>query len=118
MPKGKPHSNKLKGAAIAALLTGDSVSEVAARHGISKSVISRWRAKIPEGELQRVATKKGQRFDDAVGNSVRASLESLTAQAKAVSDPEWLRQQSAKDLAMLHGVMFDKSIRLIESAES
>ena len=108
----------MRGAAIAALLTGDSVSEVAVRHGINKSVVSRWKAKIPNGELQRVATKKVQQFDDAVSSSVRASLEALTAQAKAMSDPKWLRQQSAKDLAMLHGVMFDKCFRILESNTS
>jgi len=65
--------------------------------------------------LQRVATKKGEELEDAVSGCVTANLESLTAQAKAVSDPDWIRQQSAKDLAMLHGTMFDKSFRILES---
>jgi transposase-like protein len=113
MPKGKPHSANMKAVAIASLLTGDSVSEVATRHGLNKSVVSRWKAKIPLGELQRVATKKGEKIDDAVSDCVRGNLESLTTQAKAVSDPEWIRKQSAKDLALLHGVMFDKSFRIL-----
>jgi len=118
MPKGKPHTAKKKGAAIACLLTGDSVSEVAAKHGLDKSVVSRWKARIPAGELQQVATKKDGRLNDVVFDCVEANLESLTAQAKAASDPEYLRKQSAKDLAMLHGVMFDKSFRILESVET
>jgi transposase-like protein len=115
MPKGKPHSHKKKAAVIADLLTGDRVSEVAVRYGLDKSVVSRWKARIPAGELQRIATKKGEQIDAAVSGCVRSNLESLTAQAKATSDPEWIRQQSAKDLALLHGVMFDKSFRILES---
>jgi transposase-like protein len=114
MPKGKPHNAKKKAAVIASLLTGYSVSEVALRHGLDKSVVSRWKARIPAGELQRVATKKGEQVTDAVFNCVLGNIEALTAQAKAASDPEWIRNQSAKNLAMLHGVMFDKTFRILE----
>lgn len=116
MPKGKPHNAKKKAAAIADLLTGDGVCEVAARYGLDKSVVSRWKAKIPAGELQRVATKKDADLDDTLFDCVKGSLESLAAQAKAAGDSDYLRKQSAKDLAMLHGVMFDKTFRLLEAA--
>lgn len=115
MPKGKPHSSQKRAAAIADLLTGETVSEVAARHNLNKSVVSRWKARIPAGELQRVATKKGEQLDEAVFGCVRGNLESLTAQAKATSDREWIMKQPARDLAMLHGVMFDKSFRILET---
>lgn len=46
------------------------------------------------------------------------SVKFRTLPAKAASDPEYLRKQSAKDLAMLHGVMFDKSFRILESVET
>jgi transposase-like protein len=115
MPKGRPHSAKVKGAAIASLLTGDTVSEVATKHGLDKSVVSRWKARIPKGELQRVATKKGEQIDCKIFECAKSNLESLTAQAKTTGDPEWIRQQSAKDLALLHGVMFDKSLRILDA---
>jgi hypothetical protein len=95
------------------LLTGHGVCGVAVRHGLSKSVVSRWKAEIPAVELEQVGTKKREQFADAVSGCVTANLESLTAQARAASDPDWIRQQSAKDLAMLHGVMFDKSLRIL-----
>lgn len=56
MPKGKPHSAQKKAIAVACLLTGDSVSEVAAKHALDKSVVCRWKAKISAAELQTLAT--------------------------------------------------------------
>jgi len=64
MSKGKRHSTKTRSAAIALVLTGFSVSDVAKEMGLDKSVISRWKSKIPAGELQRVATKKSEETDD------------------------------------------------------
>jgi len=98
------------------VLTGFSVSEVAKEMGLDKSVISRWKSKIPAGELQRVATKKSEETDDAVFDCVKGNLESLTAQAETAGEPEYVSKQSARDLAMLHGVMFDKAFRLLEIA--
>jgi len=67
-------------------------------------------------ELQRVATKKSEETDDAVFDCVKSNLESLTAQAETAGEPEYVSKQSARDLAMLHGVMFDKAFRLLEIA--
>ena len=33
-------------------------------------------------------------------------------------DPEWLKKQSAGELAVLHGVAVDKGIRLLEALEA
>jgi len=66
--------------------------------------------------LQRVATKKSEETDDAVFDCVKGNLESLTAQAETAGEPEYVSKQSARDLAMLHGVMFDKAFRLLEIA--
>lgn len=93
MPKGKPHNADKRAAVIASLLTGDSVSEVAEKHGLNKSVVSRWKGKIPVDELQRLATKKGDYDDDAVFDCVTSNLRSLMEQAETVRNPEYLRKQ-------------------------
>lgn len=51
-------------------------------------------------------------------NCVKSNLESITVQAEALSDPEYLMKQSARDLAMLHGVMFDKALRLLGAVDN
>ena len=44
---------------------------------------------------------------------LHASLDALTAQARLVANLDWLARQSAKDLALLHGVHNDKVVRLL-----
>jgi hypothetical protein len=39
----------------------------------------------------------------------------LQIQAEAFSDKQWLAKQDASDVAVLHGVMTDKAVRLLEA---
>lgn len=39
----------------------------------------------------------------------------LREQVKVFRDPNWLKQQSASEAAVLHGVIADKQIRLLEA---
>jgi hypothetical protein len=43
-----------------------------------------------------------------------ASLATLRKQAEVASDASYIRRQRAGELATLHGVMADKSLRLLE----
>jgi hypothetical protein len=46
---------------------------------------------------------------------LRSNLEALQAQAVMFSNEQWLAKQNAADVAVLHGVMTDKAIRLLEA---
>jgi hypothetical protein len=46
-----------------------------------------------------------------------AGLETLEAQARAFRDPAYLARQPAGELAVLHGVLADKLIRILSAFE-
>ena len=46
---------------------------------------------------------------------LRASIASLVMQTQVFGDREWLEQQDASSLAVLHGVQTDKVVRLLEA---
>jgi transposase-like protein len=94
---------------MAALLAGQAVQQVANEYKLPPSTVSRWRKK---------ARTHAGRSDD-VGELLLAylseTLTTLRAQTVAFRDPAWLRAQDASSAGVLHGILADKAVRLLES---
>lgn len=105
------YSDETKAAVMAALLEGQSIGQVAREYKIPKGTISNWknRYKGPENGTQK------KEIGDLLLEYLRANLEALKAQVDVFKDPQWLKHQTASDVAVLHGVMTDKAIRLLEA---
>lgn len=115
--RGKAHPDTVKAQVIAALLLGGGVMEIASELGLPHSTVSTYKAQIPDDKLDEFRRKKGERLDEMVYEYAVATLTALAAQARTASDPGYLRRQPAGSLAILHGVMSDKIVRLLEAAE-
>ena len=101
---------------MAALLAGQAVSAVAKEYDIPEGTVKTWRATYKWGEaVERVEPQKKERIGDLLIEYLAANIQALRAQAELFSDKEWLRKQSAENAAVLHGVMTDKAVRLIEA---
>ena len=107
------HSEDTKAAVMAALLSGQSVSEAARRYNIPKGTVSDWRKQAVGDTV--TPTQKRERIGELVLAYLSTALETLEAQARMFRDEDWLRKQNAADVAVLHGVVTDKSIRLLEA---
>ncbi len=116
MPRGKPHSDEIRAQVIAALLAGQGVDEVAAQYHLPKATVSRWRKGLG-AQMEQVGTKKAEAFDELIGTYLREVLETLSVQARFFRTTTWLERQSATEAAVLHGVLTDKAIRILEAAE-
>ena len=102
---------------MAALLTGQSVSSVAREYSIPKGTVSGWKRQA-QG-VAGVATQKKERIGELIIEYVEAALDSLRSQVEAVGNEKYINKQSASELAVLHGVIADKAIRILEGiAES
>jgi hypothetical protein len=112
--RGKPHEDPVKAQVIAALLLGAGVMEVASELGLPHSTVSTYKGQIPEGKLDDLRRKKGERLDEMVYDFMLTSLTSLRKQAELLSDASFIYQQGAHGMATLYGVMADKAIRLLE----
>src|SRR5215475_7319053 len=102
---------------MAALLAGQGVNEVATEYHLDKAVVSRLKNGLSAEELQRVATQKGAEIEQLLFTYLTSNLKALDALAEIVSEREYIIKQPADSLAVLHGVMADKSIRLLEAIE-
>jgi len=93
---------------MAALLAGQGVLSVAAEYELPPTTVSRWR---------KEARKEAGRGDvgELLLDYLTEALNTLREQAVVFGDPEWLKAQSASEAGVLHGILCDKSIRLLEA---
>lgn len=109
----RQYDAETKAAVMAALLTGQAVGSVAAEYDIPEGTVKSWRARAKS--VAMVDPQKKGEVGDLLLAYLRASLTALEAQARVFADVVWLREQPASELAVLHGVMTDKAIRLMEA---
>lgn len=110
------YPNEVKAAVMSALLAGQSVTEIASEYKIPASTIRSWKSRQVNGEaVASVATQKREEIGDLLLDYLRTMLKTLRTQAEHFGDKEWLKDQGANELAVLHGVSTDKAIRLLEA---
>lgn len=102
---------------MASLLAGQGVGEIATEYRLPESTIREWRETLNSEQFAELRAKKGERIEELLFNYLTANLAALEAQAKVVSENDYITKQPADSLAVLHGVMADKSIRLLEAIE-
>lgn len=112
MSDRQEYTTEQKAAVMAALLSGQSISQVAEQYRIPRGTVSRWSASIG---IEAERTNKKAQIGELLIDYLAANLRTLRAQMEVFSDAEWLKKQGASELAVLHGVMADKSIRLLEA---
>ena len=102
---------------LAALLSGQGSAEIAATYKIPEGTVRAMRSRMKNGPetVATVTTDKKQQIGTLLVDYLHANLTTLRKQLDVFSDPVWLMKQSASDAAVLHGVMTDKAIRLLEA---
>lgn len=135
MSEKSSYGDEVKAAVFAALLAGQSVSEVARTYNIPEGTIKSWRKRNGITQMQRdligdaldatedatgatvapeSATIKKQIGDELL-KLVALNIHALQAQAEVFTDKEWLKKQDASALAVLNGVGHDKLFRILEA---
>ena len=59
--------------------------------------------------------RKKEAIGDLLVQYLETNLKTLKAQSDVFADPEWIRQQDASEMAILHSVLTDKTVRLLEA---
>ena len=113
------YSPETKAAVMAALLEGQGAHRVAADFKLPEGTVKTWRARMKAADgsakASSVEPQKREEIGDLLIQYLHANLSTLRKQQAVFGDPEWLAKQNAADVAVLHGVMTDKAIRLLEA---
>ncbi len=110
------YDSQVKAAVLSALLAGQGVEQVAAEFNIPEGTVAGWKSK-QQGEAP-VDLSHDQRADvgQLLVEYLKENLTTLKFQQQTIfRNSEWLKSQSAAELATLHGVIADKAARLLEA---
>lgn len=84
----------------------------AAKYDIPRSTLTTWQEVYDV--VHNPLVKKAS-IEALAMNYLEASLQALSAQAYVISQPEYIERQPAGELAILHGVVADKAVRLLDA---
>lgn len=110
----RSYSDETRAAVMAALLEGQSVRDVARKYDLPRGTVGHWASELHRDGRPVVSDSKKQEIGELLLDYLRANLATLKAQAELFAQADWLKKQEASQAAVLHGVMTDKAIRLIE----
>ena len=105
------HPPDARAKATAALLVGERPATVARALGIPEGTVRSWKYRIKNGKS---ATLKKGDFGGLLMDHLRAMLRSLIEQSRLMQDPEFLEKIPARELAVLFGTLFDRTMRIME----
>lgn len=110
-----PLSPRLHAQVLADFMAGAGVREVERKYRISRSTASAWHAEARAVVQTGVRTEKERDLGGQLLDYVEESLITLTAHVRLARDPEWFKKQNAADLAIFHGVLVDKTTRILSA---
>jgi transposase-like protein len=111
--KSRAVDAETKASAVADVVSGESVSATAAKYGVSRTAVAKWRDQAGLNTLHASPQNQRQQWVDLITDLTRANLDALSAISRHCQDPAWLGKQRAGELAILYGVQFDKLARLV-----
>ena len=119
MAQGRAHGNQVAARVIADLIIArESQRDIAEQQGISEASVSTIKARyLLDFERLKNTAPDADSVLPLVTNLLTQSLVTLTVQLEQFGDKDWLATQSAGDLAILHGVIADKTLRLLAAAQ-
>lgn len=101
-----------KAAALARILTGVTITQVAEEMGTNRITIRSWRDQAGLSKHEMPEAKK-EELGELVTEYLREALRTLRTQAGAFANREWLEGQNAHDVGILHGILADKTTRIL-----
>lgn len=112
------YPDELKAVAMAALLSGQSINVVAKKYNIPTGTVKSWATRernAMRGDNTMLDGNQRERIGDLIIDNVEAMLETTKEMLHVVKDKKWLHKQSASEVAVLFGVIADKTYRLLET---
>lgn len=113
------HPSDVRAAVMAALLSGQGVTETAEKFGLPVDTVKSWRRRFRMGAPDAPdAPVKRSDIAGLVFAYLDETLTTLAAQQRFFRNEDWLAKQPANELAVLHGVSCDKAVRLLEALQT
>jgi hypothetical protein len=104
-----------KAQALAGLAAGKKVREVAKETGLSVGTVGHLRSTIPE-QIERIRTEDKNALGALIAQHFQQQTAALNAYANHTSTPEYVRANTASDMAALYGTVSGHVVRILDIA--
>lgn len=113
----KKYSDEIKAQAMADILSGMSVKDVAAKYSINSGTLGAWKNRNRPSEFASLAREKKEEIGDKIRELLYTNVETLKELSIQSRDGAWFAKQNADSLAILYGVIADKTILILQAQE-
>lgn len=114
----KPYPPEFKAKVLAAVATGQSVNSASKEFGVSRAAIMDWQRETGLSRPTDVAQQKRIEIGEQLVGYLQESITTLEFLVRCVRDEKWIKKHSPNDVAILYGVLTDKSVRLLAALQS
>jgi transposase-like protein len=112
------HSPQEKAAVLAALLAGQGLTETAEKYNVTVSQVAFWKKDLTSDQIRDIQNKNREEFESLIYEFVKEALITMSCQVRFFRTIEYLKGQSAAELATLFGVTTDKVVRLLAANQA
>lgn len=100
-------------------MTGQSVDAVAEQYKLPRGTVLDWKRQAKLA-TDMVRTEKSGETDilALIDTYLARNLETVALQAEQFRDRDWLLKYAPSEAAVLHGVLVDKAVRILQAAEA
>lgn len=109
---------EMRAKVISDIRSGDSNTVIAERYDIPLGTVKAWRHDVGVVSPTRIQPDKTEELSQLVADYLASGLRALRAQSELASDRVWLEKQNSADLAIFHGVLADKLVRILSALRS
>jgi len=118
MTRGR-YSEEVHAACVAALLAGQDITAVAGEYNVPEPTLRSWKHRARRDGADPIVPETDR---TEIGQLLIAYMKDVIAamrkQTVVFGDEEYLRKQPAGELGVVHGILADKTIRLLEALEA
>ena len=116
--RGKAHTDHVRSSAIAALLEGQGVADVARIWNLPPSTVRDLKKSLGSEKFAEVRAKNEESLAELIEGHLQASLKAAASIAAQAHNADWLNKQDADKLGVFYGILTDKAVRILEAAEA
>ena len=103
---------------IALLIQGKTINEVHRITGVSKSAIWRIKDKIIDGKYSEAILDLRDNLSDYIAQSLKKHLDAMNAIAEVSCEKDFIRSNTARDLASLHERLEQWSLSILQASNT
>lgn len=103
---------------IALLLEGKTINEISRLTGVSKSAIFRIKDKMIDGKYSEAILDLRDNLSEYIAQSLKKHLDAMNAIAEVSCEKDFIRSNTARDLASLHERLESWSLSILQASNN